>query len=42
MPDAPRAMTSEEAEAFIARLAEGDPAPTTELPTPRPSSSWWP
>ncbi|SCY41191.1 DNA-(apurinic or apyrimidinic site) lyase /endonuclease III [Thiohalorhabdus denitrificans] len=31
MSDAPRAMTAEEAEAFIARLAETDPAPTTEL-----------
>jgi endonuclease-3 len=32
MPDqAPRAMTPAEAEAFIARLAESDPHPTTEL-----------
>lgn len=32
MPDqAPRAMTENEAEAFIARLAESDPSPTTEL-----------
>jgi len=32
MPDqAPRAMTESEAAAFIARLAENDPAPTTEL-----------
>ena len=32
MPDqAPRAMTAAEAEAFIARLAESDPHPTTEL-----------
>jgi endonuclease-3 len=32
MPDqAPRAMTAAEAEAFIARLAQSDPHPTTEL-----------